>query len=100
MPQLADHQLMALIELSPLDRSGNDVCNRRDEGGIVIVKFALLRAVCPQDAIGAAVAAGDRRSDAADDAMLMQQRVPKESAFLLQIFRNDGPAGSQRISSF
>ena len=71
--QLADHQLMALVQLPALDRPRHHVRDRGQERDVIVVVLAPFVRVRAEHAIGAAVAAGDRRGDAADDSVVVQQ---------------------------
>src|SRR5204863_8022432 len=79
MPQLAYHQLVALIELSALNGSSHDIGHCGDECHIVIVKLAPLLCMGSEHAVCAPVAASNGGRDTAHDPMLMQQGLEPKS---------------------
>ena len=65
MAHVADHQLVALFELAALDGAGEQVAGGGEEGGLLRAERPLFRGADAEDAIGAAVAAGDGHVHAA-----------------------------------
>jgi len=89
---------MALIELSALDGSRHDVGDRREKRDVVVIELVPLGRMRAEHAIGAAVMPRDRRGEPADDAMVLEQRLSRESRLRREILRDHRPAGSKRVA--
>ncbi len=96
MPQLADHQLLALIELTALDRAGDHVGDGSQERHVGLGELAQLRGVRADDAIGTAVAPRDRARQTGYDAMVVQQRRTLEPCFRREVLDDDRTTGCNR----
>src|SRR4029077_2187498 len=72
MAQLADHQLMTLVELAALNGAGDEVADGGEERAVLRAERARPVGADAENAVGAAVAPGDHRAHAADAAMVLK----------------------------
>jgi hypothetical protein len=96
MAQLADHQLVTLVQLAALDRAGDHVGDRGQKRDVVLAEGPRPGRVHAEHPIGAAVASRDRDGEPAHHAMLMQQRLAGESRFRRQVLHDHRTAGGER----
>ena len=98
MAQLADHELVTLIELAALDRAGDHVGDCGQERDIVLAEAPPPGRVRTEHPIGASVAARDRDGEPADGAVLAQQRLPAKSGLGREIVDDHRAPGGERIA--
>ena len=87
MAHIADHQLKTLFELAALDGAGEQIAGRGQERDVLRVEAPLFHGADAEDAIGAAVAAGDGHVHAAGAGVVLHVRRHLEAAFAGEIRR-------------
>ena len=81
MAHIADHQLVALLELAALDGAGEQIASGGEERDVLRVEMPLFHGADAEDAIGAAVAAGDGHVHAARAGVVLHVARHLEPAF-------------------
>src|SRR3954451_15798327 len=89
---------MTLIQLPALDGSCDHVCYRGKKGYVVVVKLASLFCVRAEHAIGPAIAAGNRRGEPADHAVIMQQGRARKPRLAREVLHDRWPAGGTCVA--
>jgi hypothetical protein len=92
----ADHQFVALLELAALNGAGQDIGGGGEERGVLRAEMARLAATDAEDAVGAAVAAGNGHGHAADAVMILQIGRDREPGLGRIIRGEDRRGGIQR----
>ena len=95
---VADHQFVALLELAALNGAGQDIGGGSEERGVLRAEMARLAGADAEDAVGAAVAAGNGHGHAADAVMILQIGRDGEPGFGGIIGGDDRRGGIQRIA--
>ena len=98
MAQLADHQLVAFLELPALDGAGDEIADGGKERGVLGAERPPLAGADAENAIGAAVAAGDGRAHAADAAVILKILWHGKACFGRKIGDDDGNRGVQGVA--
>ncbi len=89
---------MAVFELPALDGAGDQIADRGEEPRVLRAELALFVGADAEDAVGAAVAAGDRGADAADAAMIGQILRDREPRLGGEIRYDDGDGRIERVA--
>ena len=91
MAQLADHQLMTLVELAALNGAGDEVADGGEERAVLRAERARPVGADAENAVGAAVAPGDHRAHAADAAMVLKIPGNGKAELAGEVGNDDGP---------
>src|SRR5271168_5104237 len=97
MPEFADHQFVALLQLAALNGAGHEVGDGGKERTVLLAEVSLLAGADAENAVSPAVTAGDNDAHAADTAVTAKVLWGRKSRLSGKICGNHRDCDTQNM---